>query len=962
MNKINSINKRDLLYNEILPYRKYNFKIEKDFNENFPKIESKYFWSNNNQNESKLTNNNNVLTIHKSENKNQNNKKNITLSKVKNIIKNKFFLNIKNIEIEEKKDSNKYQTLTDININKILEKKKKNNLILNAFKEKNNDRNMDNNFTNIGINNKLSKTALNFHPQKNNKVIYSYKTKDKEINKYNNNKEKQHKAFYSRNASNNFRTIISSNNNKTIDYKMRHNISNKNNNSIKYKTNNQNKFKINNIVFQSLSNQIFRKIELSNQMNKKISDVNVQNLLMKEIEEIEKIKKSKYQITETKNIIFNNKSIKDKLLNINSDNYENNNNNNINKKNQNKKKLENNTEKKEIISKLKSIDLSTDIQMFDDNFEPNEELIKLYREYKKKLLNDKDVILELGQYFISIFAPKNKKKRNVAKKKFQDKIIMTDMEELNENEKEKEKEKEKSIYNEEEKNIIQDIIYELSNDLNENLDLYKREPNRNKKENSLRINNVTLAQLFEKLNKMQNIKKRNTIKLFPNKTEENNNIINNNENKMNISFNEINNNTDEDNEENKKLLNDILFNIIGDKKTDNKEKKLNINNNNKLNNTKEGNENLHYDEIKSSNNTKILNKEKTKIKNSIINKKKNESNLSRSKKKETRRIDIIKNKEKKEEKNFDNKSQNRDSILHPLQPYNYLDLNNNENEYNINTERYKKIDLNNNIEIINEGSLLNKELDEDNISSNFEDDNDDNNINKNKKEKKSNMANKSKNKEKEKKANKKEVKFYENNNNILNDLNSEYFLLSNNDSFNISPKKKKRFHFSSMNDYEENDDNSDKNKKYRKFSSKKGSIIESLSKIRKRQFQKTRRDKTKTKRLLNIKNEEDINKEQEEIPVDIKEEMLNRKLRNFFGKINMLKNSSSKDYDEQLKMFIDNEIDKLNDWETKEQEIRINNFFSDLKLMKKRFKIGSEIKYASPSAFSSTFTNFPKFK
>jgi len=41
-----------------------------------------------------------------------------------------------------------------------------------------------------------------------------------------------------------------------------------------------------------------------------------------------------------------------------------------------------------------------------------------------------------------------------------------------------------------------------------------------------------------------------------------------------------------------------------------------------------------------------------------------------------------------------------------------------------------------------------------------------------------------------------------------------------------------------MNDYEENDDNSDKNKKYRKFSSKKGSIIESLSKIRKRQFQK----------------------------------------------------------------------------------------------------------------------------
>lgn len=996
MNKGNSINKRDLLYNEILPYRKNNLKIEKDFNENFPKIISKYSSSYYNQNESKLTNNTNILTIHKNENINQSNKKNVTLSKVKKIIKNKFLLNIKNIEIEDIKDknnnnyiNNKFQTLTDININKILEKKKKNNLILNSFKEKNSDiipsnknlenkftysiknkkisdinlsnnsdKDIDNKFTNIGINNKFSKTALNFHPQKNNKVIYSYQTKDKEINKYNNNSEKKHKVFYSRNVSNNFRTIISSDNKKTIDYKMSHNISIKNNNSIKDKTNVKNNLKINNIVFKTLSNQMFRKIELSNQMNKKISDINVQNLLMKEIEEIEKIKRNKHQINENKNLInvFNNKSIKYKLFNMNSDGYEKNNNN---KKNQNEKNLENNTERKEIISKLKTIDLFTDIQMFDDNFEPNEELIKLYREYKKELLNDKDVILELGQYFISLFAPKNKKNKNISKKKFQNKIIKTDLEELNENE--------KSTYNEEEKNIIQDIIYELSNDLNENIELYKRNPNRNKSEKSLKINNITLAKLFEKLNKMQNVKRKSSNKLISNKKEDNNNNnINHNDNKMNISLNEINesinnNNTDEDNEENKKLLNDILFNFIEDKKPDNKEKKLN----NKLYKIIENKGNLLYDEknLNIPNDTKILNKEKPTIKNSVfnsnakeINIKKNESNLSRIKKKEKRRIDINKHKEKNEEKNSDNKSQNPISILFEN---NYLDLNNNENEYNINTERYKRNDLNDdNIEIINEESLLNKELDGDNISSSFEDD-DDNNINKNKKEKKPNIANKSQNKEKYKKTIKKEVKFNENNNNSPNSINNnEYFLLSNNDSLFSSPEKKKRFHFSSMNgyNYEENDDNSDT--KYRKYL-KKGSITQTLYKRRKKQFQKTRKDKTKTNRLINIKNEEDINKKQEEIPVDIREEMLNRKLRNFFGKINMLKNSNMNNYDEQLKMFIDNEIDKLNDWETKEQELRINNFFSDLKLMKKRFKIGSEIKYVNPSSFS---INIEKFK
>ena len=140
------------------------------------------------------------------------------------------------------------------------------------------------------------------------------------------------------------------------------------------------------------------------------------------------------------------------------------------------------------------------------------------------------------------------------------------------------------------------------------------------------------------------------------------------------------------------------------------------------------------------------------------------------------------------------------------------------------------------------------------------------------------------------------------------------------------------------------------------------SLMESFSKIKKKKFQKTKRDKSKNKNLISLKNEESNKKINEEIIVDLREEMLNRRLKNFFGKIQLLKNIDANNYDEQLKMFIDNEIDKLNDWETKEQEMRINNFFSDLKLFRKKIAFGDDIKFANPIKFSSTWTNFPKFK
>ena len=995
MNNIYSINKRDLFYDEILPYKKNNLKTERDLNEYFPKINSKYYSLNNNQTESNLSNNTNLIAvrINKSENKNQNNKKNVSISKDKKKSKNKFVLNIKNIEIEDKKNNNNnyyatnnFQTLTDIYMSKILKKNKKNNLSLNVFKEKDSDiiptsRNLENNFIistknkkipdinisnnsvkkidnifkNIGINTKMSKTTLNFHPQKNNKVIHSYQTK--EINIYNKNKEKRHKLLYSRNEniSNNFRTIISSNDNKNIDYKMNHNMIKKTYNTNINNSNNKNNYKINNVLFNSLPNQIFRKIELSNQTNRKISDEYVQNLLNKEIEEIEKIKKIRYEINKEKNNgLFHNTRIKNQLHNINYDNYDINY-NNKNQKNTNKEKLENNKnniERDSIISKLKSLDLFTDIQMFDGNFVSNEELIKLYREYKKELLSDKKIILELGQYFVSLFAPKNKKIKDAPNKKNQDKIIASNSEE-----------NEKNAYNEEEKHIIHDIIYELSNDLNKNLELYKRNKNRNKTENSMNINKISLAKLLEKLNNARHIKRRSINNFLPTKTEENINT-NHNDMKMDISFNENNNNiSDEENEENKKLLNEILFNLLENQKPSDKEKKLN----HILNNIKEGNDSLPHDDIKQilSNNQKRLNKEKTIIKNSnikpnvnVINKKKNENTLSKGKK-DTKKFDTNKNKKKTQDKNNGKKLKDTNTIK---QSDSYLELKNNENDYDIKSENFNRNDLNDNIVIIQEESVLNKEREEDITSSDEEDGYYISKKKKKIKEKNSNILSNSQNREKSTKIIKrnKEVNFKEDNKRMPNDINifnNECILLSHNDSFisTNSPRKKKRFIFSSMNSLENEENygnNLNKNKIYMQFSPRKPGIIESLSRIKKRPFQKTRRDKTN--RLINLRNEADIKKEQGIIQVDIREEMLNRKLRNFFGKINMLKNSNVNDYDEKLKTFIDGEIDKLNDWEAKEQEIRINNFFSDLKLMNKRFKIGSDIKYANPSSFSSS--------
>ena len=1065
MKNRNTINKHYIIYNEIFPYKKSNFKFERDFNEDFPKINSKYFSPSFNQNEFKKSIKNDLLTVPTNKKGNK-----------------KLLINIKNLAIEEKKGYNNYktennynhnfQTLNDIIINNILKKKKKNNQknLINKLKEKDSDlislsknleknilentsinfnnnllkkiKNIDmslntninetNKFKNIGINTKLSKTSSNFYNNNinnnnnNNKMIFPYKTKEiKEKKEINKNKEKnpkpKYKFIYSRNDNNinNIRTIISSNENKIIGNKKSNNIINKTTNNFR------NKQKVNNVFIKLLSNDIVRKVELSDQQNNKISDEYVQNLLSKEIEEIKNTKIKKFEINKNSKLnndeLFINSKFR-KNFDLKEENLDNYNfiNNNYKKGNNyfnfiKEGKKENvipYINQAMVLSKLKLFDLRTEIQMFDEKYlKKNTKLVELYTENKKQLLNDKDVIMELGQYFFNLLTSNNKEIENQNEGKYKNQIIMTD---LNNDE------RDKNIYNEEEKNIIKDIIYQLSDDLNENLESYKNiNKNNENVENSINhvINSISLAQLFEKLNRANGSttgKKRRFNKIITNKKEEKSN------NKLSNNFLKENNNknNDEDNNniniDNKQLLNNILFNLL-EKKDTLLNKDNNSNNNNILNNIlntlnkRDGNMDIISNELKQVLTKVIQPNQEIKVKTSSINSRnlssninsksnknimdKTENNKSLSKNKETKKMktNIIKNKKTGNNKqaiteNNETKDLNNSSLSHDLEnPSIENDSNSNNDNNNLDNDNINDKDI---IRTPSKNYIMfNKEKEMDL--------NTEKNINKsNHKKPILSLKNQNSNSQiKDSKANK-NVRFSvprqsllntvnnDNNKRLLNILN-ENSEFNNNDSFYEvdSPKNnnsklinnnKNKFPFDNHNNESFVDENDLKEKaNVRKYSSKNStiskrastiSLIESLSKVKKKKFQKTRKEKSKNKNLVTLRNEEYNKKNKKEEILDIREEMLNRRLKNFFGKIKMLKNAEGDNYDEQLKMFIDNEIDKLNDWETKEQEMRINNFFSDLRLIRKKVALGGDIKFANPIKFSSTWTNFGKFK
>ena len=87
----------------------------------------------------------------------------------------------------------------------------------------------------------------------------------------------------------------------------------------------------------------------------------------------------------------------------------------------------------------------------------------------------------------------------------------------------------------------------------------------------------------------------------------------------------------------------------------------------------------------------------------------------------------------------------------------------------------------------------------------------------------------------------------------------------------------------------------------------------------------------------------------------------------FFEKIQKLKNSKIKNYEEELKVFIDEEIDKLNDFEAKDRENRMNTFYREFELNKKKINFYKKFQkrdliFVSPIKFSSTYTDFKRVK
>ena len=139
-----------------------------------------------------------------------------------------------------------------------------------------------------------------------------------------------------------------------------------------------------------------------------------------------------------------------------------------------------------------------------------------------------------------------------------------------------------------------------------------------------------------------------------------------------------------------------------------------------------------------------------------------------------------------------------------------------------------------------------------------------------------------------------------------------------------------------------------------KFKKKfKQSDFENLIKKKKKKIKKE-----KIKNIFELKNENNNSKNQEESNGEIKEKMIEKKMYLFFKKIKNLKNSKIKNYEEELKAFIDEEIDKISDMKSKDWENRINSFYREFELNRKKLYFFNKFKkrdliFVSPITFFS---------
>ena len=146
--------------------------------------------------------------------------------------------------------------------------------------------------------------------------------------------------------------------------------------------------------------------------------------------------------------------------------------------------------------------------------------------------------------------------------------------------------------------------------------------------------------------------------------------------------------------------------------------------------------------------------------------------------------------------------------------------------------------------------------------------------------------------------------------------------------------------------------------------------MEEILNFKKKIFKKIKRPKRKSFREfkrydIDIQNEEDIKEKQEKIKKEMKEKLIEKKMYTFFGRIQNLKNHKVKNYNDELKIFIDEHLDKIDDLERKDKEYRINNFCQKFELNRKKEEMYKKIRkrdmrFVSPVVFSSTSDNFRK--
>jgi hypothetical protein len=238
-------------------------------------------------------------------------------------------------------------------------------------------------------------------------------------------------------------------------------------------------------------------VELNNQSNKKISIENVKNLLNEEIDILNN-KNKKFLKEEVKSNLYI-KNISENKSNYSKSNYNFKKNNlllkemNSEKANDKKKvdsnKSENYIREKEILSKFKSFDLYTDIQMFDDKyFIKNNKLTKLYIDNREELLNDVKVIKEIDDA-LSLNSNINKS-RNQKSKLFSSDTNINDKY-INNNLEEKFSQTElENIDIKELKKLINNIIFQTSYNLKDDSANHMNKDT--DKKNFFNINNIII--------------------------------------------------------------------------------------------------------------------------------------------------------------------------------------------------------------------------------------------------------------------------------------------------------------------------------------------------------------------------------------------------------------------------------------------------------------------------------------